>query len=127
MGELSHELLAPPPVRLLQRIPYGARPAASSVMKQILTCLLAEPADERPWLFVLAFLGLLLRQPAHSRGGRIQLARIVRERCQRLQRSEGRELVAEFVASHQAAIGAVFTPHLPATSVVAGERLHSHV
>lgn len=110
MGELPHELMGPSPVRLLRRFPCGARPAASSVLKQILTCLLVEPADERPWFFVLAFSCLPLRQPARSRGDRIQLARIVRERCQRLQRSRGHELVAVFVAAHQAAIGAVSTP-----------------
>lgn len=55
-GDLSLKLSAHSPVRLLQRIPHGARPTASSVMRDICTTLLSDPIIASQWYFHLCFL-----------------------------------------------------------------------
>lgn len=103
------------PVRLLRRIPYGARPAACSAMRQILSRLLADPSVAAPWLLFLVFSRLLFRQPPRARGGRSLRARLIRERCQRLVRNEGAQLVAEFMTEHSAAINSTAAAPTPSS------------
>lgn len=104
----------------MPRIPQRARPAASSVMRQILERLLADLAAAVSWLLFLASPRLLFRQPPRTRGGRSFLAPVVRERCQRIFRHEAAQLVVEFMAEHGAAINFVATA--PTFSIVRSRR-----